>query len=50
MADTGQEFLDHCWKNTKPKSFGFYSYFCVPFVERFGSATAATYSPLAFSK
>ena len=50
VAEIGQEFLDHAKVHTKPKSYEFYCYFCVPFVERFGSAQAADFSPLAFEK
>lgn len=50
VAEVGEKFLTHCQKNTKPKSYEFYCYFVVPFVERFGSAPAATFPPLSFTE
>jgi len=50
VAELGQQFLDHAKVHTKPKSYEFYCYFVVPFVERFGSAQAADFSPLAFTR
>ncbi len=50
VAELGQQFLDHAQVHTKAKSYEFYCYFVVPFVERFGSAQAADFSPLAFTR
>ena len=50
IAEVAQEFLDHSNRNNDPRTYEFYCYFVCPFVERFGAATAATYSPLAFTK
>jgi integrase len=50
VAELAQEFLDYAKAHTKPKSYEFYCYFAVPFVERFGSVPAATFPPLSFTK
>jgi hypothetical protein len=50
IAELAQEFLDHSKKSNKPKTYDSYCYFIVPFVERFGSAPAATFPPLSFTK
>lgn len=50
VAEIAQEFLDHSKRNNDPKTYEFYCYFVVPFVERFGAASAATFAPLSFSK
>jgi integrase len=50
VAEVAQEFLNHCQKHTKKKSYEFYAYFIVPLVERFGGAVAKDLSPLAFEK
>jgi integrase len=50
VAEIAQEFLDHSKRNNDAKTYEFYCYFVVPFVERFGSAAAATFPPLSFSK
>lgn len=50
VAELAQEFLDHSkWTNDE-RTYEFYCYFVVPFVERFGSAAAATFPPLSFTK
>lgn len=49
VQELSQQFLDHTQKHTKPKSYEFYCYFVVPFRERFGTAPAANFSPLAFT-
>jgi hypothetical protein len=41
VAELAQEFLDHAKAHTKPKTYEFYCYFVVPFVERFGGAGGA---------
>jgi hypothetical protein len=50
VAKVAQEFLDHSKRNNDAKTYDFYCYFIVPFVERFGAAAAATFPPLSFSK
>src|SRR5262245_23974436 len=50
VAELAQEFLDHARKHNKPRTYDAYCYFVVPFVERFGSAPAAGFPPLAFTK
>ena len=50
VAEVAQEFLDHSKRNNDARTYQFYCYFVVPFVERFGSAAAATFPPLSFSK
>jgi hypothetical protein len=50
IAEAAQEFLSDAQAHTKPKTYEFYCYFIVPFVERFGAATTADFSPLAFAK
>jgi integrase len=50
VAEVAQEFLHYSKAHTKPRSYEFYCYFVVPFVERFGSAPAATFPPLSFTK
>lgn len=50
VAELGQQFLDHTQAHTKSTSYEFYCYFVVPFVERFGSAPAADFSPRAFTR
>jgi integrase len=50
VAEIAQEFLDHSKRNNDAKTYEFYCYFIVPFVERFGAAAAATFPPLSFSK
>src|SRR5262249_54049586 len=50
VAELAQAFLDSAKLHIKPKSYEFYCYFIVPFVERFGSAPAATFPPLSFTK
>jgi integrase len=50
VAEVAQEFLDHSRKNNDEGTYQFYCYFVVPFVERFGSAPAATFPPLSFIK
>lgn len=36
IAEVAQEFLDHSQKNNDRRTYEFYCYFLVPFVERFG--------------
>jgi hypothetical protein len=48
VAEAAQLFLDHAKATTKPKSYEFYCYFIVPFVERFGGAAMADFPPVAF--
>lgn len=50
VAELGQEFLDHSKRSNDPRTYEFYCYFVVPFVERFGSVPAATFPPLSFTK
>jgi len=50
VAELAQQFLDHAKANTKPRTYEFYCYFVVPFVERFGNASAAAFPPLSFTK
>jgi site-specific recombinase XerD len=50
VAEIGQEFLDDSKANNNERTYEFYRYFVVPFVERFGSAAAATFPPLSFQK
>lgn len=50
VAELAQQFLDHARAHTKPRTYEFYCYFVVPFVERFGAAPAATFPPLSFTK
>jgi integrase len=50
VAELAQAFLDSAKLHTKPKSYEFYCYIIVPFVERFGSAPAATFPPLSFTR
>jgi integrase len=50
VAEVAQEFLDHSKKNNDERTYDFYCYFIVPFVQRFGAAPAATFPPLSFSK
>jgi integrase len=50
IQEVADEFLAHARAHTKPKSHAFYSYFVEPFLERFGAALAAGFSPLAFTK
>ncbi len=50
VSELAQEFLDFANAHTKPKSYEFYCYFIVPFVDRFGAAPAATFPPLSFTK
>jgi integrase len=50
IAELAKEFLDHAKLHTKPKTYKFYCYFVVPFVERFGAVIASQFSPLAFTK
>jgi integrase len=50
MAEVAQEFLDQSKRNNDPRTYEFYCYFVVPFVERFGAAPAATFPPLSFTK
>ncbi len=50
VAELAQDFLDHSQRNNDPRTYEFYCYFVVPFVERFGAAPAATFPPLSFSR
>lgn len=50
VAEVAQQFLDRVRSTRKPKTYKFYCYFVVPFVERFGTAPAATFPPLTFEK
>jgi integrase len=50
VAEVAQEFLDHSQRSNDNRTYEFYRYFVAPFVERFGSAAAATFLPLAFTK
>src|SRR5262249_52482439 len=50
VAEIAQEFLDDSKTNNDPRTYEFYCYFVVPFVERFGGARAACFPPLAFKK
>jgi hypothetical protein len=48
VAEIAQEFLDDSLANNDARTSEFYRYFLVPFVERFGSARAASFPPLSF--
>ena len=50
IAELAQEFLNHSRQHTEPKTYEFYCFFIVPFVERFGSACASTFLPRTFNK
>jgi integrase/recombinase XerD len=50
VAEVAQEFLDQSKRNNGAKTYEFYSYFVVPFVRRFGTAAAAAFPPLSFTK
>src|SRR5262249_49802377 len=50
VAEIAQEFLDDSKANNDPRTYEFYCYFVVPFVERFGSARASTFPPPSFPK
>lgn len=50
VAEIGQEFLDHSQKHNDPRTYDFYRYFIVPFVERFGEAVAFEFLPRSFNK
>ncbi len=50
VSEIAQEFLDHSQRHNNPKTYKFYCYFIVPFVERFGSAVAKDFLPLTFTK
>src|SRR5438067_11871731 len=43
VAELAQEFLDYSKAHTKQKSYEFYCYFVIPFVERFGPVPARTF-------
>jgi hypothetical protein len=49
-AEIAQEFLDDSKANNDLRTYEFYRYFVVPFVERFGSARASPFPPLSFQK
>jgi len=50
VAEIAQEFLDDSQVNNDPRTYEFYRYFIVPFVDRFGAARAACFPPLSFQK
>ena len=50
VAEVAQEFLDHSKRRNDARTYDFYCYFIVPFVERFGAAPAATFPPLSFTR
>jgi hypothetical protein len=50
VAEVAREFLDHSKRTNDARTYEFYRYFVAPFVERFGSAAAARFPPLAFTK
>lgn len=50
VAELGEHFLNHSKTNNDPKTYEFYCYFVVPFVQRFGAATAKNFLPLTFTK
>jgi integrase len=50
VAEVAQEFLDHSKRHNDARTYDFYCYFIVPFVERFSAAPAATFPPLSFTK
>ena len=50
VAEVAQEFLDHSKRRNDARTYDFYCYFIVPFVERFGATPAATFPPLSFTK
>src|SRR5262249_24401350 len=49
-TEIAQEFLDDSKVNNDPRTYDFYRYFVVPFVERFGASLAATFAPLSLQK
>lgn len=50
IAEIGQEFLDHSRRHNDAKTYEFYCYFIVPFVDRFGGAVAGEFLPRTFNK
>jgi integrase len=50
IGEIGQEFLDHSKRHNDPKTYQFYCFFVVLFVERFGSASATEFIPRTFNK
>ncbi|HYV39192.1 MAG TPA: site-specific integrase [Gemmataceae bacterium] len=50
IAEIGQDFLDHSKRHNDPKTYQFYCYFLVPFIERFGAVIAKDLLPRSFTK